>query len=204
MNQVLTRYTGLVTSEHNQKPNFMAVVSALLQPMVDIQNFMFSLPTDFDLDVAQWTELDALGQWIGLSRNLAPTAPGFYTQAPDPSVVPLSDVDYSTVLHGVVGANQWNGTLEGAYQKLTYMFGTSGSSLLFMIDNQNMNMVTCVTGLPSAGFKAALMGGYLRVRPAGVGTSYLFGSAAGAPIFGLDIENQFIAGLDVGSLATTS
>jgi hypothetical protein len=181
----------------------MAMVGGVLQGAVDQNNFIRTLVQEFDVDFARWQELDAIGLWAGLDRNLRATAPGIYVPAPPAGVVPLGDDDYRTLLHGKIGANLWDGTINGAFDHLTGIFGTSGS-VLFMIDHQDMTMTIAVAGaVPSAAFKAALSGGYMQVRPAGVLADYAYPSAPGGPLFGFDVENQFIAGFDVGVWATT-
>jgi len=63
-------YLKLITSEHNQKPNFMALVSLLAQAGVDQQNLLASFSDLFDVDEAVGDQLDKIGQWVGVSRNL--------------------------------------------------------------------------------------------------------------------------------------
>ncbi|MDE1905307.1 MAG: DUF2612 domain-containing protein, partial [Rhodospirillales bacterium] len=44
-----TDYTGLVTSEHADKPKFMAMVAAVAQGFANATNAADSLPGSFDL-----------------------------------------------------------------------------------------------------------------------------------------------------------
>ena len=56
---------------------------------------------------------------------------------------------------------------------------------------------------PDAVTLALFKGGYLNLIPAGVGVAYYFEpSLPDVPLFGLDVENSAIAGLDVGAIAT--
>jgi len=48
----VTDYTSLITSEHANKPNFVAVVNALANSVAAITAVAQSLSTDFDLDAA--------------------------------------------------------------------------------------------------------------------------------------------------------
>src|SRR5690348_17170401 len=64
-------YTGLITSEHADKPKFMAMVAAVAQCAVDQMTLLQSMPTAFDLDAAVGVQLDAVGIWVGLNRNIA-------------------------------------------------------------------------------------------------------------------------------------
>ena len=200
----ITDYQALITSLHADKPKFMAMVGAVTQGFVDNTNFIQSLPAAFDIDQAQWTELDKIGVWVGLDRSLRATAPGLYVQAPPVGIVPLIDADYQILLKGKIGSNNWNGTIKDAFVKLTNIFGETGS-VLFMIDNQNMSMIIAIAGdVPSDAFKAALSGGYMQVRPCGILAEYLYPTEPGGPLFGFDVDNEFIGGFDHGVWSSPS
>jgi len=64
----VTDYTSLITSEHANKPNFVAVVNALANSVAAITAVAQSLSTDFDLDAATGAQLDIVGQWLGQPR----------------------------------------------------------------------------------------------------------------------------------------
>lgn len=190
-------YTGLITAQHAQRPKFVAMVGAVAGGQVDLQNFTSSLVTEFDVTTARWKQLDALGVRLGLDRNLRATTPGIYTQAPA-GVPPLSDSDYSALLRGKIGANRWDGTKAGAHANVENLFPGTGAKV-FYLDHQSMSITIAVSGaVLDAGMRQALACGYMQVRPEGVLADYIFTSAA-APIFGLDLENDYIAGLDVGA-----
>src|SRR5690242_16704534 len=73
-------YTALVTSAYSDKPKFMALVRAKVQPWVDLINFLESLPAKFDLDIAAGEQLDWIGQWVGISRVVrVPLDPTFFS-----------------------------------------------------------------------------------------------------------------------------
>lgn len=200
MTITIAKYQALITSQYSTKPKFVAMVGAVSQGLVDLQNFLNTLPTEFDVDSARWKELDALGSWVGLDRNLRALAPGIYVQAPT-GAAPLSDVDYGPLIRGKIKANSWDGTLQGSYDKLQSLLGVG--STLFMIDHLDMSMTVAVSGaVPDASAKAALSGGYMQVRPAGVLADYYYPTAPGGPLFGFGVENQFISGFGVGVWAT--
>ena len=201
----ISDYQGLITSEHADKPKFMAMVGAVAQGFVDLQNFLESLQAEFDIDSARWQQLDMIGVRIGLDRNLRATAPGIYVQAPPAAAVPLADNDYKILIRGKIGANKWDGTIRGAYADLLNIFGASSGSTLFMVDHQDMSITVAIAGaVPSDAFKAALSGGYMHVRPCGVLADYAFPTAPGGPLFGFDAENAFVSGFDVGVWASTT
>lgn len=136
----VTPWLNLVTSSYNQKPKFMAMLAATFQPLADTLDTMNQMPALFDLDAAAGVQLDTLGQWIGISRNLQIPITGIYFawdtagvgwdqgawQGPgDPSsgLVVLPDAQYRTLLRAKIADNQWNGTVPGAYRIGEIIFG---------------------------------------------------------------------------------
>lgn len=215
----LSDYTGLITSEHNQRPKFMAVVGALAQPMVELMSLLGGMPDKFDLDLAVGVQLDDVGRWVGISRRVATPLTGVYFSFdtvgvgfdqgswkgpfdPDTGLTLLDDDTYRLVLRAKIGANHWDGTLESSAAILNSIF--SGGTFVFIQDNQDMSMTIGVAGeVPSAVFLALLEGGYIPLKPEGVRVNYVIvTSVDGEPVFGFDVENQFIAGLDVGAWGT--
>ncbi|MEK6319934.1 MAG: DUF2612 domain-containing protein, partial [Burkholderia gladioli] len=74
----LDDYTSLITSEHQPQPRFMALVGALVSPLVDQMNVVASMPALFDLDNAVGDQLDKVGEWVGLSRQVSTPLTGVY------------------------------------------------------------------------------------------------------------------------------
>jgi len=215
----ISKYTGRVTSEHNQQPDFMAVVEALAQPMVDLQNLLGSMPGKFDLDSAVDAQLDDVGAWVGISRNINTPLTGVYFSFdtsglgfdqgswkgpfdPDTGLTRLDNDTYRLAIRAKIGANHWDGTLESSKAILDSIFG--GGTFVFIQDNQDMSMTIGVAGeVPSAVFLALLKGGYIPLKPEGVRVDYtIVTSVDGAPIFGFDISNNLVAGFDVGAWGT--
>lgn len=195
MTVAITTYQDLVTSEHSTKPKFMGLVSATVSGFVDLQNFIQSFPDNFDVDAAYWAQLDGIGQRIGMSRNLQALAPGFHIPAPA-NVVPLLDAYYSILIHSKIKTNTWLGTIADAVRFAPNLLG-AGSNV-FIVDLQNMTMQIAVAGvIPNTSMQAALVGGYLELRPAGVLCEYYIPSVPG-PLFGFDSNNTNIAGFDTG------
>lgn len=141
-------YERLVTAQHNQQPRFMATVGLSVQPYVDLQNQLFPLPHEFDVDYAVGEQLDFTGQWIGLTRYIAIPRTDFMTwDSADPTqgwdsghwsgpyaedlyYVSLNDEYYRFVLKGRIAANNWDGTKEGAYAAWQTVFGPLGYQVL--------------------------------------------------------------------------
>ena len=220
MVQTVETYENLVTSEHNDRPNFMAMIAALAEPSVELQNLLEALPEDFDLDVAIGAQLDVVGEWIGRSRELAVPLVGVYFSLdtagvgldegtwfgpfdPVSGLVSLPDDVYRTVLRTVIAANQWDGTIPGAYEVWDTIFSVTGSKI-FIVDHQDMTMDVGIFGAPlNAVVIALLTTGVIALKPCGVRiNAYFIPSVSETPMFGFDVQNDAISGFDVGSWAT--
>lgn len=216
----VTPYTGLITSEHADKPNFSAVVAAVCQGHADNIALLQSLPQAFDIDSAIGVQLDAVGQWVGVSRYVASPLSGVYFALDTPGVgfdqgiwwapgeptsgvTALPDDIYRLLLKARIIANQWDGTIPGAYAAWNALFAGQGLQILIQ-DNGDMTMTLALTGATNnPTFRALFSGGYLDLRPAGVEIDGYLYPSADAPIFGFDVENSSIAGFDVGAWAVS-
>jgi hypothetical protein len=221
MTAPIAQYTGLVTSEHAQQPNFLAVLSMAVQPLADLQAVLTALPSEFSIQTAVGAQLDIVGLWVGQSRYLAEPLTNVYFswdttglgwdqgnwQGPyDPStgLVALPDDQYRQLLLAKIANNQWDGTIPGAYEFMDPVFP---GNTFFIQDRQDMGMYVGVTGSAplTAVTYALLTGGYLTVQPAGVKIfNFVTPSVLGAPLFGFDVENSTISGFDVGVWGTLS
>ncbi len=246
-------YTALITTEHADKPKFMAMMGIVAQCFADQINVMQSIPAAFDLDSAVGVQLDTVGLWAGITRqiktplnvyfSLDTTGLGFDQgswQGPfDPStgLVTLDDDTYRTLIRAKIAANNWDGTLAGSAAILAILFppnityppvvmsdGTpvvaydpvSGTTApvystqdltpyVFIQDNQDMTITFGISGtVPSAVLRALFSGGYLKIKPEGVHANYVVPSAPNTAIFGFDVQNQYIGGLDSGSWAVAA
>jgi hypothetical protein len=213
-------YLRFITSYHRGKPKFAAMIRALVEPLVAIQDFIAHLPIDFDLDVAIGVQLDVVGEWVGRTRFVETPIPNVYFsfdeemrgfdlgvwKGPndnDFGVVRLDDETYRTLLRAKIAANNWDGTLETAKDALSIIF-PNGETLLFVLDNQDMSMTFGVAGkVPSILFLSLLSRGYVPLKPEGVEAVYAITSSDGAPVFGFDVESEFIGGFDSGAWAVS-
>lgn len=180
-------WLNLVTSEHNDKPKFIASLTAALQPFADQMANLQSLPTLFDLDTAVGVQLDIVGLWIGKSRLLAvPITNVFFTfdtvglgwdrgvwQGPfDPStsITTLGDPLYRKLLQAQVIANHWDGSISQAYTDLSALFAPLTIKIK---DNQDMSIRYTLVGQTDNVTKALFTTGALSLRPAGVSATYV-------------------------------
>ncbi|AJC16818.1 DUF2612 domain-containing protein [Pandoraea sputorum] len=215
----ITDYTGKLTSEHADKPRYAAMVRAVTQCFVDVQDALASLPASFDLDSAIGKQLDGVGLWVGVSRNIRAPLSGVYFSFdtaglgldqgvwrgpfdPDTGVTTLDDETYRLLIRARIGANHWDGTLAGSKAILSQIFNTG--THVFIQDNQDMSITVGISGkVPSALFLALLSGGYIPIKPQSVRISfYIVTSVSDSPIFGFDMSNEYVAGFDSGAWAT--
>lgn len=182
-------YTALITSEHADKPRFMAMVSSVAQCFVDQIALLDSMPDAFDLDQAAGKQLDAVGLWVGLNRNIAvpinnvyfswDTAnvgwdQGVWKQPGDPAagITTMDDGTYRLMLRAKIGANHWDGSMGGSVSILQQVFVGSGVAAK-IVDNQDMTMDVIMSGGSlSALAKAMIEQGYIPIKPVGVGATY--------------------------------
>lgn len=209
------QYVGLITSEHNQRPKFLATVRALVQPFADMQDLAVTVNGLFDVDIAVGDQLDKVGQWVGVSRFVATPILGVYfswglanvgwgqgtwfspfdTTA---GLVRLPDESYRTLLKGVIAANQWDGTVPGLYSIWGIVFALTQFKLLLQ-DNQDMTVTVFLltTENIDAITLALITGGAIVPKPAGVRiTGY---TQVAAPIFGWGSNSGLVAGWGVGN-----
>lgn len=208
-------YLALVTAQHRDKPKFAATIRAIVEPIVAQQAFIAHLPLDFDLDQAIGVQLDAVGEWVGRSRFVrTPIASAWFSFDDEPrgfdrgvwfqpfdtpsGITRLDDETFRTLLRAKIAANNWDGTLPAAKAALEIIF-PNGETKIVVTDNQDMTITFGVAGvIPSALFIALLADGYLPLKPETVRADYLITTADG-PLFGFDVDNEFIAGFDDGA-----
>lgn len=183
----LTNYLDLVTSEHRQRPKFIASLVAALQPFMDAGNLADRLRVLFDLDTATGVQLDAIGLWIGVARTLSIPLPGVFFSFDDPTLgfdqgtwkgqfdptaglTILPDDAYRTLLRATAMANDWDGTLPQAYAIMRKLFDRPNP--VQIIDGQDMTMEVVFTFTPDQVTAALLTSGFLfKLKPAGVAVS---------------------------------
>ncbi|MDI2595034.1 DUF2612 domain-containing protein [Pseudomonas sp. 681] len=211
----ITDYTGKITSEHSDKPKYMAMVQVVAQCFLDAGLASSALPAVFDLDSALDAQLDNVGEWIGITRNVSTPLSNVYFALdtaglgfdqgawrgpfdPDTGITTLDNDTYRTLLRAKIGANQWDGTLGQSKAILDLVF--SGDTFVFIQDNQDMTITIGVVGQqPTALELALLTGGHIPIKPQSVGVSYYIVPTNDGPLFGFDVTNQYVAGFDQGS-----
>jgi len=216
----IKNYLNLITSEHADKPKFNAMMQLLVQPLVDLQNLMATFPLLYDIDVAVGQQLDQVGKWIGVSRVLKIPLSGVYFSFdivgvgfdqgtwygpfdPLTSLVSLGDEPYRNLLRAKILANQWDGTISGAYAAYNQLFSESGTTIL-IFDGCDMSIALAILGtVPDPVTLSLFTTQVLPLKPAGVQiTGYYVPSIPGDPYFGFDVQNSAVSGFDHGAWGT--
>ncbi len=215
-----TKYTDLITSEHQTATKFMEMVAQVCQAWADSVYLAQQIPGLYDIDQAIGAQLDAIGQWVGISRNLAVPLVGVYFSLdtagvgfdqgvwlgpydPTSGLVALPDDYYRLLLKAKILNNQWDCDTPDAYTLASVIYQPLGYQL-FIQDHSDLTMDLGLLGAgpPPAIVWAMLTTGLLDVKPLGVHiNSYVAQSAAG-PIFAFDLNNTYFAGFDTGNWAT--
>lgn len=167
----------------------------------------------FDLDTATGDQLDIIGQWIGITRDVAVPITGvfFSWDGTDVSlgwdagvwqgateITQLTDEFYRTLLKAKIAANHWDGTTEGAYAVFAIIFP---DNLILIQDNQDMTYNLVIFGDLSALNEVLITQGYIPLKPEGVRVrTYIFPFDTG-PIFAWDTESSFLQGWNEGAWA---
>lgn len=211
---ILQDYLDLITSEHQDKPNFVATITAAVQVLIQIQDLLSSMGPIFDLDIAVGDQLDIIGQWAGISRTVSiPIDNVYFTWDGDfslgwdfgswqPATAPanitvLPDDAYRTLIRGKIAANNWNGTTDGAYAIWDSIFP---DVTILIQDNQDMSYdLALVGGIIDSLTLALLTGGYIPLKPEGVRVNTYYVPIDSNPIFGWDLENDLVSGWDEGT-----
>lgn len=210
-------YTKLITSQHADKPKFVATVDLVASAFGQISDAVLGLVDAFAIDTAVGAQLDVVGLWVGISRNqVVPVTGAFFTfddaglgwdlanwKAPyeaTEGVTVLDDETYRAVIKAKIGSNYWKGTNEG----LDAIGETAFSSLgvqCFMLDNLDMTVTVYILGGPTQVLIELIKRGVAPPKTAGVRVAgYILASTAGAPLFALSVGTTSVtAGLDFGS-----
>lgn len=208
-------YLNLITSAWQKKPNYTAMISADVSVQVQVQNLLASMIPIFDLSTPPvGNQLDIIGQWVGISRNIPVPVEGVYFSWDttsdqgwnfgtwQPSTLPvnitsLPDDAYLSLIRAKIAANQWDGTTNGAYIIWDSVFP---QFTILIQDNLNMSFALALIGGTVDSLTLALLTqGLLPLRPEGVQITEYFVAVDTNPAFAWDIENDNLAGWGTGS-----
>lgn len=214
MSVTVEQYLDLITSQFREQPKFTAMISSDVGVPVQVQELLAAMIPLFDVDTAAGDQLDIIGLWVGISRDVRIPIPGVYfswdadytlgweygTWQPsnEPTeVTVLPDDAYRTLIRAKIAANRWDGTTDGAYEIWDALFT---DTTILIQDNQDMSYDLAVVGGVIDSLTLALItGGYIPLKPEGVRVREYFVSVDTYPAFGWDVESEFLGGWDEAS-----
>jgi hypothetical protein len=159
-------YLNNITSQHRDKPNFIAWLTSNLNIVDDIYNVLKGMDEAFDIDNAIGKQLDTLGVIIGRERALTfQPLNGF-----DPV---LTDNYYRLVLKAKIAFNMWDGTIPSMYEIWSNIFGDDPDLSLQIKDNQDMSFNAYITGYADQIQQDLVQHGYIIPKPQGVKVNYI-------------------------------
>jgi hypothetical protein len=209
-------YLNLITSEHRQKPRFTAMVQVGAGASVHVQDLLDAMIPLFDVDLAEGQQLDVLGQWVGISRDIPIPIPGLYFSWDQPSdlgwdfgiwrpfnepteITSLPDDVYRTFIKAKIAANKWDGSLINMYEVWDSVFT---DITIFIVDNQDMSYNIGFQGRPVDSLTLALIQqGYLPLKPEGVRVNVIYSPVDSGKMFSWDVDNTLFGGWDESSWA---
>lgn len=211
-------YIDLVTSEYADQPDFIATLSIDVSVPAQVQLLLASMIPIFDISTPPvGNQLDIIGEWVGVSRNISVPITGVFfswdstaalgwdsgTWSPSgnpTNITSLPDDAYLTLILGKIAANNWDGTINGAYAIWDSLFASQGITILIN-DYENMSYaVILIADLIPALTLALITGGYIPLRPEGIEIVDYFTSPG--PVFAWDTQSELAQGWDTGLWAT--
>jgi hypothetical protein len=213
-------WLALVTSEHADKPKFMATLANVLQPFADMVALLQGMSAAFDVSTAVGAQLDIVGEWVNVSRNIPAALTGVYFSfdtagvgwdqgtwwnplSPVSQLTALPDDAYRRVIQLKTAWNQWDGTIPATYTAWNLVFASLGIGLLIQ-DEPGMHMLYALSGTaPDPVTQGMFLNGLLTPKPAGVQVAaFVTPSVLATPYFGFDVQNSAISGWDTGAWGT--
>jgi len=215
---ILEDYLNLIPSANRSKPDFIASLSIGVSVQTRIQLLLEAIGGPlFDVDFAVGEQLDFVGKWVGITRQVAIPITGVYFswdgtdvsvgwdygvwQPADGAsdVTSLPDDVFRTLIKFKIAANNWDGTTEGAYAIWEVLF----PQYTFLVqDNQNMTYnLAILGGIVDSLTLALIRTGAVALKPEGVRIDSYFTPVDAGPIFAWDVENDSLGGWDTGSWA---
>jgi hypothetical protein len=200
----LVTYLSLVPSWNSQRPKFMSTVAALVQPLVEAQQMLAKLTSDFDIDTAVGVQLDMVGQWLNRSRYvLEPITGVFFSFNIDnvgfnqgiwmgpydetDAVTAMPDDVYRAVLKLQAIANVWDGTLPSIQAALDEVFPGIAVQDLGDVTGKVMSMDVLIPSNYLSALLLAVLEQDFPIRPSGVLVNIIETTLQGTPIFAFNL-----------------
>ena len=212
MSADITTYIDNITSEHIDKPKYTETVSVSVQPSADTKTVYLQAPSLYDLDIAVGEQLDVIGQWVGVSRNLNTPLTGVYfafdtalvgfdegmwqgSLDPASGLLTLPDEFYRLVIRARILNNSWNGTKEEIYRLADVLFAPSGYTY-FVEDHGDLSITIGLLGSvpPTPILTALVNSGTLDIKPVTIRIANRV--AQQGPVFSFDLDTVLFKGFD--------
>jgi hypothetical protein len=194
---------------------FVATLTSLIIPFTELIALAENLYLYFNIDTAIGDQLDKLGAWLNISRNVPILLPSVYFEldsdplgldrgtmfGPGDSLTGLtaaSDELYRKIIKAHIYINNNLPTKNTYYTALAPLF--TPATLIIQGDNAN-NLFYGLTSTPNDIVATNLFTeGYFNFAPAGVNAFgfSISSSSTVVPFFGFDEENSAVSGFDVG------
>lgn len=95
-------YLNRITSQYTNKPRFMGWLTSLLEKIEPAHGISETMPSYFDVSEATGTQLDIVGEIIGVNRVIT-------DQFINSDEKEFDDAQYRRLIQTRIVANQWNG-----------------------------------------------------------------------------------------------
>lgn len=178
-------YLNLITSEHRDKPKYIAMLTGIFDQFVNNANQMDAIKNGLDPNIATGKQLDILGEYIGQSRQLTVDIEGLDSK--------LNDEDYRFLLKARIIQSFWDGTTEGIYDLWGSLFGDVD---FILIDNQDMSCSFNISPVGMTAIQTEMIAANMIIpKPAGVRYNYEFLSRV---FFSYDLNTDYYKGYDLG------
>lgn len=180
---LLDNYLKLITSQHRDKPKYMAMVTVLLRPSDDIFALAATMDDEFDVMLATGVQEDVVGTLVGANRTLK--------FQPDKGLDPVLDnAAYRMLLQAKIAQNMWKGGIMDLRDLWTTIFGDG----IILQDNQNMTIDVVVIGNSFDQIvRNMIQKGLIVPKPQSVKLTTYFSDQQ---VFGYDMETNTIRGYD--------
>lgn len=157
----INRYLILPTSKNLGRPKFMGYLEAVLEHMVALGVAGESIGSAFDVQNAAGSQLDVIGELVGLPR-LLPYLPATGTREMD-------DDEYRLALMMKIARNEWDGTNESAVEIIRNY--AAGEMSISFVDNQDSTVDYSITGTDSTRLIEIFNAANLLLVPSGVSST---------------------------------
>lgn len=184
-------YTEKIPSCYEKAENWTRSIAYVTSCLIAVESFLEDIQKGFDLPLAKGKQLDVIGRWVGVSREVYIKITGVYFNFrdkdvtwgkgvwkgkfdPDDAMTSLDDSRYRTLIQFTILKNKWDGTITGAYAIYDAVFQEIGIDVTIE-DHQNMSITYIFSGADADQvIKSLIEKDYFTLKPMGVQTVVQF------------------------------